>query len=98
MGIPLGRLSDKVYGRCHNHSSTKDKVGIILGSSVRVNVNGLPLGLLADKVLTSCDHIGIIIQGSPKTITNGKPTSRLGDKCVGDFVATIIGSSPNVNG
>ena len=100
MGIPLGRLSDKVYGRCHSndHSQTRDKVGIILGSSTNVLINGLPAGLLADKVLTSCDHIGIIVKGSTKTIINGKPASRIGDKCTGDFVGVIYGASTNVNG
>jgi len=98
MGIQLARLGDKGTGKCTCHNHTKDKTGTIIGSSTNVIINGKPVALLMDKIITSCEHIGIIIKGSSTTITNGKPTVRLGDKFTGCFTGTIISASPNVLG
>ena len=80
----IARVTDKHNGECCHgapccpHSVT----GEIVTGSVDVNVNGLPIARLGDKVAHDCPHCGIgwITSSSGSVKANGIGVARLGDE------------------
>lgn len=93
----VARLGDKCVGSCKVHGP--NIIGIIITASADVNVNGLGVARLGDKVLADCGHIATIITAAPKTDSNSKlGTARLGDNVgASPYEGIIITASGNVN-
>lgn len=93
----VARLGDKCVGTCSVHGP--DIIGTIITASGNVNVNGLAVARLGDKVLANCGHIATIITAASKTDSNSRlGTARLGDTVgASPYEGIIITASTNVN-
>lgn len=90
----FARLGDRTTGHCSAHYPGGHTVlGIVIGTSSNVLVNGIPQSRLGDIVLADCGSIGIINTGSQKVLVNGVPAGRLGDTFSGTYSGTIITSA-----